>query len=251
MNNHIFVAPGDITQVSADAIAFSSSNAFSRDGNLCSSFEAHVPGFADFFRGLRHSQTLPCPVGSTFWMPLAGRARPHGLVVVVATGGDAVEDKAGLAARNALTAAGEQLRAAGHARRLLVALPAFRVGRGGDHRQRMQSARAQIAAARETLQRLENVDVAFLTYTPALYRIFLEARRELLGPPVADVPLPAGLLDSLSAGSCVLFAGAGLSTGAGLPGWNDLVGRLAEDLGLTPSPHLDHLDLAQWYREEF
>jgi hypothetical protein len=49
----------------------------------------------------------------------------------------------------------------------------------------------------------------------------------------------------------VLFAGAGLSAGAGLPAWNELVGHLAKDLGIDPSPHLDHLDLAQWYREEF
>src|SRR5262245_1848116 len=230
MNNHLFIAPGDLTQVSADAIAFSSSNAFARNGDLCSSFEAHVPGFAEFFAHLRRSPTLPCPVGSTFWMPLDGRARPHGVVVVVTTGGDRVDDKAGLAVRNALTEALTRLRASGHAPRLLIALPAFRVGKGGDHRQRLQSARAQVAAARETLDRMEGVDAVFLTYTPALYRISLEARRELLGPPVADVPVPPALLDSIATGSSVLFAGAGLSAGAGLPAWNELVAHLARDL---------------------
>jgi hypothetical protein len=252
MTNHIFIAPGDITQLSADAIAFSASNSLGADGNLYSSFEAHVEGFAEFLGELRRSQELPCPVGSTFWMPSRQPRKPHGVVVVVSTGRQApVEDKAGLAVRNALTTAAARLRDAGHARRLLIALPAFRVGKGGDRRQRLQSARAQVAAARETLAGMDNVDVAFLTYTPALYRIFLEARRELLGPPPAGVAIPAGLLDALCAGSCVLFAGAGLSAGAGLPAWNELVARLAGDLGITPAPHLDHLDLAQWYREQF
>src|SRR5262249_49849857 len=123
MNNHLFIAPGDLTQVSADAIAFSSSNSFNRNGDLCSSFEAHVPGFAGFFAGLRRSQPLPSPVGSTYWMPLDGPGRPHGVVVVVATGGDPIDDKAGLAVRNALTEAVARLRASGHARRLRIALP--------------------------------------------------------------------------------------------------------------------------------
>src|SRR6185437_12033981 len=47
------------------------------------------------------------------------------------------------------------------------------------------------------------------------------------------------------------FVGAGLSSGAGLPGWHSLVRRLGDDLGLPWSDRHDYLDLAQWYRERF
>ncbi len=143
----------------------------------------------------------------------------------------------------------EELRATRPEARLLIALPAFRVGRGGDRGNPMFSARAQIQAAVSTLQEVPNVDVAFVTYTPALYRVFLQARREVVGPPqAASYPV---LEQALTSRACVLFVGAGLSTGAGLPGWNELIARLSRDLQVEPSPRIDHLDLAQWYREQF
>jgi hypothetical protein len=252
MQGHVFVAPGDLTQLGADAIAFSASNTLSSKGNLYSAFEANVPGFAAWYDQLRRGQALPLEVGSTFWRPLNADRRPYGMVVVVATGQSAVEDKAGLAVRAALSMAVQRLREQRRGGRLLVALPAFRVGQGGDRRQRLRSARAQLAAAVEALEGLPEVDAAFVTYTPTLYQIFLEARRELLGgPPAADVAPPAALEQALRARECVVFVGAGLSSGAGLPDWSELVRRLAADLGVQPQPRLDYLDLAQWYREQF
>jgi hypothetical protein len=162
-----------------------------------------------------------------------------------------VVDKPGVAVRNAVTAAVENLRAAGRKGRLLVALPAFRVGRGGDYRQRLHSARAQVQAAREVLGRLEGVDVAFVTYTPALYRIFLEARRGLLGPADDGTPRYPELERAVRGGACVLFVGAGLSSAAGLPGWHELIEILARDLKLERLERADPLDVAQWYREKF
>jgi hypothetical protein len=251
MPGHVFIAPGDITQLSADAVAYSASNTFGRDGNLYSSFEANVPGFAPWYDWLRKSQKLPCPLGSTFWLPLDPGRKPRGVVVVVAAGGPPVEDKAGLAVRSALTEAVCNLRAQGHAGRLLVGLPAFRVGKAADQRQRHASARAQLAAARDALPGLPDVDVAFLTYTPTLYQIFLQARREVLGAAPAGGPGPPELEKALREGECVLFVGAGLSSGAGLPSWDELIRRLAGDLGIAPQPRLDYLDLAQWYRDRF
>ena len=52
-------------------------------------------------------------------------------------------------------------------------------------------------------------------------------------------------------GDCVLFVGAGLSRGAGLPDWGQLVERMARELGIASRDRLDNLDLAQWYRERF
>ncbi len=37
--------------------------------------------------------------------------------------------------------------------------------------------------------------------------------------------IPEGLIDQITEGNCVVFVGAGLSQGAGLPGWPDLLRR--------------------------
>src|SRR5262245_28945426 len=163
MPGHVYLAPGDLTQLSADAIAFSASNRLDRAGNLCSSFEANVNGFAGWYRDLRTSQSLPVPVGSTFWMPLDQQRKPHGVVVVVSTGRDDLADKAGASVRRAVDTAVSRLRELGRKDRLLIALPAFRVGMGGDHRQRLRSAMAQVQAARAAVEQHTDVDVAFLT----------------------------------------------------------------------------------------
>ena len=44
MQGHVFIAPGDLTQLSADAIAFSAANSLLTNGDLYSSFDANVPG---------------------------------------------------------------------------------------------------------------------------------------------------------------------------------------------------------------
>jgi hypothetical protein len=250
LTGHVFVAPGDLTQLSADAVAYSASNMLSRNGSLVSAFEAHVPGFRDFLWTRRPSFAKPLDVGTALWMPLPGGRRPFGVVVVVSTGRDAAPDEAAeRAVRSALTEAVRQLRAAGHAGRLLVALPTFRVGLGGDRRRRLRSARTQVAAAVEALRGLADVDAAFIAYTPTLYYIYLEARRQVVGP--APGPRHPELEEALRAGEGVLFVGAGLSRGAGLPDWSQLIARLAADLGLPPGERFDYLDLAQWHLDRF
>jgi hypothetical protein len=249
VKGHVFVAPGDLTQLSAHALAFSAGNGLGRDGSLYSAFEANVPGFATWYDGLRRGRKELPEVGTTFWLPLGRERAPHGLVVVVSTGGPRTrEDKAGIAVRAALTEAVRRLRdEAGLSARLLIALPTFRMGKGGDRRERLRSARAQVRAALDVLGQHDGVDAVFVPYTATLYQIFLEARREALGEPGAAAP---ELERALVARECVLFVGAGLSSGAGLPDWAGLVRRLAEDLGLNPDAHIDYLDLAQWHREK-
>jgi hypothetical protein len=223
VNGHVFLAAGDITQFAAHAIAYSASTRFGAAGNLYPAFRDNVPGFAEWFDSLGDRHAGRVNVGDTFWMPTGSdpAARPLGVVVVVATGGPATEqDKAGIAVRAALVTAVDRIRGeTGTAERLLIGLPAFRVGLGGDRDHRLRSARVQIRAALEVLGEHPRVDAAFLAYTPAIYHTFLEARRQVLGD-LAPVPShPPELEHSLLAGECVLFAGAGLSRGAGLPGW--------------------------------
>lgn len=252
MDGSIFVARGDITRLAADAIAFSASTRLEKDGTLYASFQANVPGFAAWYDGLREQHDPLPSAGTAFALPLYADRPPYFVVAVASTGGPgSAEDKADLAVRSALKLTVERLRAAGRTGRLLVALPAFRVGGGGDRRQRLRSATVQVSAARDFLAENPDVDVAFVTYTPSVYRIFLEARRRVLGEPPHDPLQRHELEDALAAGSAVLFVGAGMSHGAGLPDWEGLVGRLAADLGVAPGGRVDYLDLAQWYRETF
>ena len=253
MKGHLFIVPGDLTQLSAHAIAYSASNALGRDGSLYSAFATNVPGFAAWYDRQRPKQGQLREVGDSFWMPLDTGQMPLGVVTVVSTGGPAsTEDKASIAVRAALTTAFRELRAVrGDAEHLLIALPAFRMGKGGDRRQRLRSARAQIAAARDFLAQHDGADVAFIPYTTPLYQIFLEARREGHDPPPADAERYLDLEQALLARQCVVFVGAGLSSGAGLPDWNSLVRRLSDDLGIRWSERHNYLDLAQWYRERF
>jgi hypothetical protein len=252
VQGHLFIAPGDLTQLNAHAIAYSASNTLGRDGNLYSAFAANVPGFAAWYDRQRPPQGQLREVGDTLWMPLDEAALPRGIVAVVSTGGPrTTEDKAALAVRAALTTAVRELRALyGDKEHLLIALPTFRMGKGGDRQQRLRSARAQINAARAFLAANDGIDVAFIAYTVPLYQMLLEARREVRDgkfiPPRYD-----DLERALLARECVLFVGAGLSSGAGLPDWNNLVRRLGDDLGLPWSDRHDYLDLAQWYRERF
>ena len=252
MDGHVFIAPGDITQLAAHAIVYSSSTQLGGFGAMYPSFRENVPGFADWFAGLAVPPDEGCPVGSTFWMPLRPEARPHGVLVVVAAGGPATEeDKASVAVRAAIDGAVPRLReVVGRDDRLLIAMPAFRLGMGGDRNSRLRSARAQVAAARDGLRHHPGADVAFIPYTAALYQVFLEARRQVLDTPAVPPPHP-GLERALLDGECVLFVGAGLSRGAGLPDWGELVGRMVRQLGVRPHDRLDPLDLAQWFRERF
>ena len=253
MDGHLFIAQGDITQLAAHAIACSTSTGLAGKGSMFSSFRDNIPGFTEWFQGLGPGRAGRTHVGETFWMPLRPDARPHGVVAVVAAGRPAsAEDKAATAARVAIDEAVARLRRDLKLEgRLLIALPAFRSGKGGDRDHQVRSARVQIAGARTALARHAGVDAAFIAYTPSLYRVFLEARRDLLGESSPAPSIPADLERALIGGECVLFAGAGLSRGAGLPDWDALIARMARELGLEAHEKLDHLDLAQWYREKF
>ncbi len=139
MKGHLFIAPGDLTRLSAHAIAYSASNSLGRDGNLYSAFAANVPGFAEWYDSQRPKPGQLHEVGDTFWMPLNKDALPRGVVAVVSTGGSqTIEDKAALAVRAALATAVRHLRTDhGDKEHLLIALPTFRMGKGGDRRERL------------------------------------------------------------------------------------------------------------------
>ncbi len=59
--------------------------------------------------------------------------------------------------------------------------------------------------------------------------------------------IPNELADQIARGNGVLFVGAGLSMGAGLPGWSQLLTPLADSINLPSHQRADLLKVAQYY----
>ena len=59
--------------------------------------------------------------------------------------------------------------------------------------------------------------------------------------------IPKALVQALIRGDVVLFVGAGLSIGAGLPGWSKLLTPLADEIDLPADRRDDLLQVAQDY----
>jgi O-acetyl-ADP-ribose deacetylase (regulator of RNase III) len=256
MGGNIFIVQGDITQLAADAIAYSTSTALDTSGLLFSSFKKHLPEFVKRYCA-EARQHRPCHVGDTLWIDLPHQGKPRGVVVVAATGRTSVppETVPALVVEQAMLRAASELRRqrqgqAPRSERTLIALPAFRMGAGGRWDQELESARAQLRKARGVLDReeLADTDVVFVTYTQQIYQTYLESRRREFGEPPCEQP---ELERALRSGECVLFIGAGLSKGSGLPDWSELMKKLAADLNIDLTvEQLDYLDVAQWYAED-
>src|SRR3954470_4528851 len=143
-HNRIYVAHGDLTQLQADAVAYSTSAELDDTGNMFPAFERHLRGFAGQYRATA-ARNGHAAAGDTFWLPLDTR-RPRGVVVVVALepGGD-VRELSRLAVRGAIEVAGAGLRGArGDQAPLLIALPTFPAGPPEARPARVELARAQV-----------------------------------------------------------------------------------------------------------
>lgn len=269
MRGHLFVAPGDITLLSADAVAYSTDRVLSPGGQLTSAFEANLPTFRAQYEALRASLGgRRAGSAETFWLPMpaAGEGngapakgeKPYGVVVTVATGINVPrEQRAAAAVAGALRRACAELERAGVPKPWRIALPTFLTGDGGARHDRLAVAEPQVEAAMAFVDEHEDVDVAFVPYTESTYQVWLEARRRVRarrGAPTEGDDGPFGeLVEALRRRECVLFVGSGVSSGSGLPGWLELIDELAGELGIEPAHRrgdLDYLlDLAQWYRE--
>ena len=151
---HVFVAHGDIAQMSADAVAYSTSVvAFERwHGDLFSAFDLNFADFKAKFQESRKTQAAGrryFDLGESFWLPLSEEGwqpteaekggKPYGIVIVAAGGKTkAGEPPVEVAVRKAIAEAARQLEALFPPdtfpdRRFLLALPAFRLEIGRAH----------------------------------------------------------------------------------------------------------------------
>ena len=287
VDGQIFVTHGDITGLTADAIAIPTS--VDRLGRLAPAFRERFPDFVmRYNEALRQNRVPPesLRAGRAFWIPLCstqeaaegeaspGPKPPFGVVAVQVFDlrrevyGEGVsvwttDHPAYRAAAGAIRTAAKALQALrghlsnGDKRRFLLAVPALRMGGGGDRSTPLPSAELQILAARAALDEFEGLDIVFVTYTPDIYEVYLEARRRVgSAPAIPEGELPEAwqqLTAATRRAECVVFVGSGLSRDAGITGYQKLIQRLAADLRLPPpKDNLDsYFDLAQWHREEF
>jgi len=256
MGGDIYITQGDLTQLAAHAVVFSTSPEMRGTGLLQSAFAAQVPGFSERFAKLRRDHGGKATTGDAYWLPL-GEPLRRGAVIVVSTGQG--PEGGAAAVRNAIKKACEELGPPAKNGRWLIALPAFRFGMGGDRNRRLESARLQLEAARETLRTCDDADAVFVTYHPDDYQIFLTARLALREASPAEwgesewPEIAPELVEAVAKRECVFFLGSGVSAGAQLPGWNALAHQLADALHVPDSDRSEnidyYLDLAQWYLE--
>lgn len=247
MQGSIYVVQGDLAQLDADALVYST-DLWGNAGQLDPSFREYVPGFGAGWDAARAERRLgqggKLPIGHTEWVEVERRDpsahRVRGVVVVVATSEGEYASCADLeqAAYESIREAWQRLAPQRGKRRVLVALPAMGVGAGGQRDNRVEAARAQFHGAGRALAECDRMDVAFVTYKPDTYRIFLQARRTEVGEPFPRLPmgLQQDLVRALRQQECVLFVGAGLSRGSGLPGWQSLIEELLDALTHRAAP---------------
>ena len=126
----------------------------------------------------------------------------------------------------------------------LIALPVLGTGRGGQHHQAGDVLNALVPALRERAA-ARDIDVALVTGQPEDFA----AARAVRGTDdtswpeldIAKLRDAAKLAELAGLGQLVLFLGAGVSVGAGMPDWKRLVRKLAVEARVDP-------DAAGWSR---
>lgn len=260
--SHVFVVPGDVTRLAADAWLLPTDRTLS----IRAAWFTRVPalrrivtGLGDHAGGLRD--------GTSHALVLPGWSTTTPQPVLVAVPFDGVREAGQIVAplqealRAAAGAARQRvgLRGATARRGLpLVGLPLFGSAGGGGDRLRGELIRTVLDVA-GAVARDEHVDVALVLREPAdlaqahaLRRARTGAWGELDGALVERARTLAG---HARAGRLVPFIGAGVSATAGLPLWTDLVADLAE--GRLPDDErrdfgkLDVLDQAHVLRHLF
>ena len=186
------------------------------------------------------------PGQTTLGIPWEGAARPW--PTLVDTGPRDPLDRIDAIAKGFLEAAWAAGSTTGRAVPLL-ALPVLSTGHGGK-RQEAGFVLRRLLPVLEAFVSTRRVDVALVCWSAEDLAAAQAARTE---PP----PLEPGLLSSAhrlaalaSEQKLVVFMGAGVSAGAGLPTWGTLLDGLAEDAGFGPAERsrlaaMDPLDRAQ------
>ncbi len=252
MAGHVFVTRSDLTGLRCDAWLLPTDQSLSLTGQWAGRLSRPA---LDHIAGLRRDPSrLPAGWGDAGIRvtPLGGQgpadrtARPY----LVNVGGHSATPVAWYleGARQFLQAVAARAAAEGIGSgrtKALAALPAVGTGRGGAGAARGALLLALLGTLREEAETLD-LDVVLVTNDEPTFIAAQNARRQLLGDPL-DAAAAVGWSDLdpdlaaearrlagfATAGRLVLFVGAGVSKGAALPDWGELLDDLAADAGMS------------------
>lgn len=285
---YLFVTRGDLARLRADVVILPTSSAAEGDGETISA--ARTCWNLDFTPLLAAAkEAFAGAAGRAHGAPLTSMDAPGlpGGVVLVSTihhtvAPSDIRAAAGAALREArrlVTTLDRQpayQRRGPDGNRALIAIGAFASGAAGGEQHR-ELAKAQLHGICDGLEAGEgaaDVDVVLVAWTEDQRATFVGARRalgeearaalELEGMP-AVTAAEAHIATAIRRESCVLFVGAGLSRGAGLPDWRALIQRMSTSPHVEPRLRAlrerrqgstagevryradDYLDIAEWY----
>ncbi len=129
--------------------------------------------------------------------------------------------------------------------RPLVGINAVGTGHGGAAKRKGEIAAELLPFLHKQAEK-RPFDIVLVTFDQAMFGAAQQARRPYLKAQPGQTALTS-LAAHARSGSLVLFVGAGVSMGAGLPGWGDLLQQVAgaEDTKSSGFKSLDVLDQAQ------
>jgi len=252
MKSHVFVLHGDLTRLACDAWLVPTDRAMTIERPWQAALGTTERRYPASFAAGRRTLVVDEP-------------RPHrGLPILTDVGGVASRDidwyVEGVREFLAVAAAApERLERP----RRLVALPLVGTGQGGKAREAGAVLERLLPMLRSEAERL-TIDIALVVRRPAAFHAAQAIRRrseeadgwtDKLGPTL--IASAQRLAELAGAGRLVLFLGAGVSVGAGLPAWGELLSMLTTDLGIVPGgtdkeewAKLSYLDIAQLIQSE-
>jgi len=251
MTPHVFITRGDLTKLSCDAWLLPTSARFSVTAGWRENVSRDVQlVLQQLYEGKIVAANWGRDRGRVLaldqWLDASPLARPYLVNVGARAGMPADWYMAGVREFFKGVAADLSSRAKLNERALpLVALPLVGTGRGGAADRAGDIVRALLPEL-DDAARTYGFDIALVTADGPAFAAAQNERRQYLrlnqakASPAAWPDLSSDLLDRAhrlaeyaAAGSLVLFLGAGVGAGAGLPGWNDLLAELARTAGMT------------------
>jgi hypothetical protein len=220
---HLFVIDGDLTKVACDALLIPTDANRRIEKHWDSLFvDRTKPPGREFSADERVQKLEPADVSASapdVWLSQFGHRGgatnkwyADGIAAFVQRAGDEYEPIAGVPRRVAVNVAGS--------------------GAGGAQNDKGTLIKTIVPRLVEAAQEHE-IDVVLVCWGRRQYDAAQRARRDVEGvTPVWLTPDIARLADRAREGDLVLFVGAGVSMGAGLGSWSDLIGELANAANL-------------------